>query len=87
MSKKASSAFPVTRTQSGQLAPRLPQSCRYRDEWLRQADDFKKGSYGEDPRTAIFTTTTLEEIEIEGETALVRKKFNGGIKRAMASWT
>ena len=38
--------------------------------------------FGEDPRSAIFATTTLEEIEIEGETALVRKKFDGGITRA-----
>lgn len=58
--------------------PNLPA---YRDEWLKQAKDFAAQAYGEDPRTAIFTTTTLEEIEISGETALVRKKFDGGIKK------
>ena len=41
-----------------------------------------RGDAERHPRTAIFTTTTLEEIEISGETALVRKKFDGGIKRA-----
>ncbi len=60
----------------------FPNLAAYRDEWLRQAQDFRKQTYGEDPRAAIFTTTTLEEIEIEGETALVRKKFNGGIKKS-----
>ncbi|HBF28099.1 hypothetical protein [Rhizobium sp.] len=59
----------------------FPNLAAYRDEWLRQAKDFATQSFSEDPRTAIFTTTTLESIEIEGETALVRKKFEGGIKK------
>lgn len=60
----------------------FPSLAAYRDEWLRQAKDFQTQQFGEDPRHAIFTTTTLEEIEVEGETALVRKKFDGGIRRA-----
>ncbi|WP_159949787.1 hypothetical protein [Rhizobium sp. 18065] len=63
--------------------PNLPA---YRDEWLKQAKEFAGESYGEDTRTAIFTTTTLEVIEVEGETALVRKKFDGGIKKADGSF-
>ncbi|MGY4748960.1 hypothetical protein ACVNHC_03760 [Pannonibacter sp. Q-1] len=59
----------------------FPNLAAYRDEWLKQAHDFAAQTYGEDPRSAIFTTTTLEEIEISGETALVRKKFDGGIKK------
>lgn len=51
----------------------------YRDEWLRQAKDFATHGYAEDPRAAIFNTTTLTEIEIDGDTALVRKKFDGSI--------
>jgi len=63
----------------------------YRDEWLRQAREFAEQTYAEDPRTAIFTTTRLEEIEIRGEVALVRKKFDGGIlltngSRAIMKW-
>lgn len=57
----------------------------YRDEWLRQAKDFATHAYGEDPRTAIFTTTTLTDIEIDGDTALVRKKFDGSILLADGS--
>ena len=63
----------------------FPNLAAYRDEWLKQAQEFATGSYGEDPRAAIFTTTTLEDIQIEGETALVRKKFDGGIKKADGS--
>jgi hypothetical protein len=60
----------------------FPTLAAYRDEWLRQAADFATQSYGEDPRAAIFTTTTLEDIEVSGDTALVRKKFDGGIRKA-----
>lgn len=60
----------------------FPNLAAYRAEWLRQAEDFRANSYGEEPRTAIFTTTTLEDIEIAGETALVRKKFDGGILKS-----
>ena len=60
----------------------FPTLSAYRDEWLRQAEDFKKQSFSEDPRTAIFTTTVLEDIEINADMALVRKKFDGSILRA-----
>lgn len=59
----------------------FPSLAAYRDEWLRQAKDFAAQSFAEDTRTAIFTTTTLEDIEIEGETALVRKKFDGSLTK------
>ncbi len=60
----------------------FPDLPAYRDEWLRQAQDFAKESFAEDPRAAIFTTTNLTEIEIAGDTALVRKKFDGSILKA-----
>lgn len=60
----------------------FPSLAAYRDEWLRQARDFASLSHGEDPRAAIFRTTVLEVIDIEGDTALARKKFDGGIKKA-----
>lgn len=58
----------------------------YRREWLRQADEFARGQFGEDPRAAIFRTTRLEEIHIEGDRALARKCFDGGIRRADGSF-
>ncbi|AXA44987.1 hypothetical protein [Rhizobium leguminosarum] len=59
----------------------FPTLSAYRQEWLRQAQDFAQQSFAEDARAAIFTTTTLEDIEIEGDMALVRKKFDGGISK------
>ena len=35
----------------------FPDLAHYRDEWVRQAQDFAKGSYADDPRTAIFNAT------------------------------
>ncbi|MFS8046674.1 hypothetical protein [Rhizobium sp. BR 314] len=63
----------------------FPTLVAYRDEWLRQARDFATQSFAEDTRTAIFTTTTLEDIEIEGDMALVRKKFDGSLKKSDGS--
>lgn len=63
----------------------FPTLEAYRQEWLRQAEEFRKESFMEDPRTAIFTTTRLEEIEISGDSALVRKKFDGSIAKSDGS--
>lgn len=60
----------------------FPTLDDYRDEWLKQAKDFAGIAFAEDPKTAIHATTVLEEIDIRGEVALVRKKFDGGLKRA-----
>ncbi|MFT2214132.1 hypothetical protein [Rhizobium giardinii] len=63
----------------------FPSLKAYCNEWLRQAEDFARQSFAEDPRTAIFTTTTLEDIEIEGDMALARKKFDGSLKKSDGS--
>lgn len=64
----------------------FPTLAAYREEWLRQAREAKAareaGAYAEDARAAIFRATRLEEIEIDGDAALVRKRFDGGIRRA-----
>jgi len=64
----------------------FPTLDAYRAEWLRQAQEAKAareaGLYAEDARAAIFRATRLEEIEIDGAAALVRKRFDGGIRRA-----
>jgi hypothetical protein len=63
----------------------FPTLAAYRAEWLRQAREAKAardaGLYAEDARAAIFRATRLEEIELDGATALVRKRFDGGIQR------
>lgn len=60
----------------------FPSLSAYREEWLRQARDFAGQSFAENTRKAIFTTTTLEDIEIEGDLALARKKFDGSLRRS-----
>lgn len=64
----------------------FPTLAAYRDEWLRQAQDARAareaGHYAEEARAAIFRATRLEEIEVDGEAALARKRFDGGIRRA-----
>lgn len=62
-----------------------PTLAAYRDDWLAQARDFgtqrDAGAYRGDPRDGLFHATRLEEIEISGDTALVRKKFDGHLAR------
>ena len=60
----------------------FPSLSVYREEWLRQARDFAGQSFAEDTRKAIFTTTVLEDIEIGGDLALARKKFDGSLRRS-----
>lgn len=60
----------------------FPTLAAYRNEWLRQAHAFRDQRFAEDVRAAIFATTTLEEIEVAGDTALARKVFDGGLKKA-----
>ena len=57
----------------------FPSLKEYRDEWLRQAKDFKNSEWKEDPTTAFFQATTLRDIEIHGDSALLHKKFDGGL--------
>ncbi|OCP16175.1 hypothetical protein [Ensifer sp. LC163] len=64
----------------------FPSLSAYRDEWLRQSKDFAGLSFAEDTRAAIFKTTTLEDIEVNGDFALARKKFDGGLKKADGSF-
>lgn len=60
----------------------FPSLDHYRQEWLAQAQAFAGEAFAEDPRAAIFRTTVLDEIEIEADAALARKKFDGGLTKA-----
>lgn len=51
----------------------------YRDEWLRQAADFAQTEWAEDEEKACYEATTLRDIEIKGDKALLHKKFDGNI--------
>ena len=56
-----------------------PTLNAYRDDWLKQAATFAKSTYKEDKREALFRATNLEDIDIQEDTALLHKKFNGSI--------
>lgn len=64
----------------------FPTLDAYRTEWSRQAEHFaaakKAGDFACNPRDAIFAATRLEEIEISGDAALVRKKFDGNLQKS-----
>ena len=54
--------------------------ARYRESWLAAADELK-GRIGDAAlRQSIFGLTTLRDIEIMGDFALARKKFDGQIR-------
>jgi hypothetical protein len=60
----------------------FPALSIYRDEWLRQAKETAETAYAEPLRAAIFRATDLSAIEIAGDRAIARKKFNGTVARA-----
>lgn len=64
---------------------RFPSLKEYKEEWLRQAEEFQTVEFGEDARAAIFRLTKLEHIEITGDRAIAHKKFDGSIKKADGS--
>ncbi len=59
----------------------FPALAPYREEWLRQARDFVATEWAEDPERALFEATTLRDIEIRGDSALLHKKFDGHIRK------
>ncbi|WP_068314534.1 hypothetical protein [Polycladidibacter hongkongensis] len=63
----------------------FPDLASYRDEWLRQARAFQGTRFAEDAKLAIFRATVLRDIDIQGERAIARKKFNGAIALADGS--
>lgn len=54
----------------------------YRDEWLRQAQESAATGFAEPLEPAIHRATQLTEIDISGDFALARKKFDGCIAKA-----
>lgn len=57
----------------------FPSLDSYKQHWLNQADDFSKSDFINDPESNLLEATTLRDIEIVDNTALVHKKFDGGL--------
>lgn len=60
----------------------FPDLQAYREEWIRQAEIFGQTDWAENPLEALHRITTMRDIEINGNSALVRKKFDGKILKA-----
>ncbi|WP_269931245.1 hypothetical protein [Aminobacter sp. HY435] len=63
----------------------FPTLSVYRDEWLRQAAETAATEFAEPLADGIHRATRLTEIDITGDVALARKKFDGTIRRANGS--
>lgn len=63
----------------------FPTLAVYRDEWLRQAAETAATEFAEPLADGIFRATRLSEIDITGDVAVARKKFDGTIRRADGS--
>jgi reactive intermediate/imine deaminase len=59
----------------------FPDLKSYRQFWLDQAANFTGTDWEDDPKQKLLEATTLRDIDISGNNALVHKKFDGAIKK------
>jgi len=59
----------------------FPRLEIYRDEWLRQAEETAKTEFAEPLRDALFRITNMRDIDVDGDRAVLHKKFNGQIAK------
>ena len=59
----------------------FPNLEAYQQAWLEQAAEFAQTEWAEDPELAIYRATTLRDIDIQGDSALAHKKFDGYINK------
>jgi len=64
----------------------FPRLEIYRDEWLRQASETAATRFAEPLRAALFRVTNLRDIDLDGDRAVLHKKFNGRIEREDGSF-
>ncbi len=64
----------------------FPTLADYRTEWLRQAAETATTQFAEPLADGIHRATKLTEIDITGDVALARKKFDGRIAKADGSF-
>lgn len=62
---------------SWQLA--FPDLASYREAWLEQSASFRADGIAPTARDELFDATTLRDIEIRGDRALLHKKFDGSV--------
>ncbi len=60
----------------------FPDVATYRDEWLRQAKETAATEFAEPLRDALFRVTNMRDMDIDGDRAVLHKKFNGSVRKA-----
>ncbi|MER8513848.1 hypothetical protein NKH47_12940 [Mesorhizobium sp. M1060] len=63
----------------------FPSLAVYRDEWLRQAKETAAARFAEPLREALFRVTNMRDIDVDGDRAVLHKKFNGSVAKADGS--
>jgi len=63
----------------------FPRLEIYRDEWLRQAKETAATRFAEPLREALFRVTNLRDIDVDGDRAVLHKKFDGSVAKADGS--
>ncbi len=59
----------------------FPDLNSYQKFWLEQAASFTETDWKDDPQTKLNEATTLRDIDISGDSAVVHKKFDGTIRK------
>ncbi|MEO6499929.1 MAG: RidA family protein [Mucilaginibacter sp.] len=60
----------------------FPNLEAYKTEWLKQAKEFAETAWAEDPEASLFRITVLRDIDVQGDSAILHKKFFGNLKKA-----
>src|SRR5439155_24397640 len=60
----------------------FPRLAIYRDEWLRQAKETAATKFAEPLREALFRVTNMRDIDVDGDRAVLHKKFDGSVAKA-----
>ena len=60
----------------------FPKLEVYRDEWLRQAAETAAVKFAEPLRPALFRAMNLRDIDLDGDRAVLHKRFDGSVRRA-----
>ncbi|MHA6644911.1 hypothetical protein [Mesorhizobium sp. A623] len=59
----------------------FPSVDAYRNEWLRQARETASTEFAEPLRAALFRVTNMRDIDVDGDSAVLHKKFHGTIAK------
>jgi len=59
----------------------FPDLISYKQFWLDQSAGFSATDWEDDPKKKLYEATTLRDIDISEDSALVHKKFDGAIKK------